>query len=356
MTYRVIQWATGNVGRAAIEGVLAHPELELVGAWVHSQAKAGRDVGDICGIGPIGVSATNRAEELLELEADCVLYSPLLALPAEVIRILESGKNVVTPLGWFFPPSSAGVAEVEAACHKTGVTLHGTGIHPGGITERFPLMLSALCRNVRHVRAEEFSDIRTYPAEAVVREVMLFGKTPEDAVKSPMLSLLGAGFNQSIDMLAAGLGFGLDPEKKTIHEMALATAPISTPVGVIESGTVAAQRFTWLGLVKGEVVITVRVNWLMGQEHLDPPWTFGEAGERFEIEIAGEPPAHLTFHGLHPPDIHGDLERNPGIIATAMHCVNSVPYVCRAEPGIRTYFDLPLISGRAHATLLPTPR
>jgi hypothetical protein len=356
LTYRVIQWATGNVGRAAIEGVLAHPELELVGAWVHSQAKAGRDVGDICGIGPIGVAATNRADELLELEADCVLYSPLLALPAEVIRILESGKNVVTPLGWFFPPSSAGVAEVEAACHKTGVTLHGTGIHPGGITERFPLMLSALCRNVRHVRAEEFSDIRTYPAEAVVREVMLFGKTPEDAVKSPMLSLLGAGFNQSIDMLAAGLGFALDSEKKTIHEMALATAPISTPVGVIESGTVAAQRFTWLGLVKGEVVITVRVNWLMGQEHLDPPWTFGEAGERFEIEIAGEPPAHLTFHGLHPPDIHGDLERNPGIIATAMHCVNSVPYVCRAEPGIRTYLDLPLISGRAHATLLPTPR
>ena len=356
MTYRVIQWATGNVGRAAIEGVLAHPELELVGAWVHSQAKAGRDVGDICEIGPIGVAATNRAEELLELEADCVLYSPLLALPAEVIRILESGKNVVTPLGWFFPPSSAGVAEVEAACRKAGVTLHGTGIHPCGITERFPLMLSALCRNVRHVRAEEFSDIRTYPAEAVVREVMLFGKTPEDAVKSPMLSLLGAGFNQSIDMLAAGLGFGLDPEKKTIHEMALATAPISTPVGVIESGTVAAQRFTWLGLVKGEVVITVRVNWLMGQEHLDPPWTFGEAGERFEIEIVGEPPAHLTFHGLHPPDIHGDLERNPGIIATAMHCVNSVPYVCRAEPGIRTYFDLPLISGRAHATLLPTPR
>ncbi len=100
----------------------------------------------------------------------------------------------------------------------------------------------------------------------------------------------------------------------------------------------------------------MRVNWLMGQEYLDPPWTLGAAGERFEVEIAGEPPAHLTFHGLHPPDIHGDLERNPGIIATANHCVNSIPYVCRAEPGIRTYLDLPLISGRADATLQSSPR
>ncbi len=356
MTYRVIQWATGNVGRNAIEGILAHPELELVGAWVHSEAKSGRDVGEICGIDPVGVVATNRVEALLEQEADCVLYSPLLAQPPEVIRILHSGKNVVTPLGWFFPPSSVGVAEVEAACRKGGVTLHGTGIHPGGITERFPLMLSALCRNVRHVRAEEFSDIRTYPAEAVVRDVMLFGKTPEDAAKSPMLDLLGNGFKQSIDMLAAGLGFELDPEKRSLHEMAVATAPIATPVGVLETGTVAAQRFTWQGLVRGEAVATVRVNWLMGQEHLDPPWTLGAAGERFEVEIEGEPPAHLTFHGLHPPDIHGDLGRNPGIIATANHCVNSIPYVCRAEPGIRTYLDLPLISGRADATLLPSPR
>jgi len=356
MTYRVIQWATGNVGRNAIEGILAHPELDLVGAWVHSEAKAGRDVGEICGIDPIGVNATNRSEELLEQDADCVLYSPLLGQAPEVIRILESGKNVVTPLGWFFPFQTAGVAEVETACRKGGVTLHGTGIHPGGITERFPLMISALCRRVRHVRAEEFSDIRTYPAEAVVRDVMLFGKTPEDAAKSPMLNILGHGFQQSIDMLAAGLGFELDPEKRSIHEMAVATAPISTPVGVIEPGTVAGQRFAWQGLVKGAVVISVRVNWLMGQEHLDPPWTLGEAGERFEVEIDGEPPARVTFHGLHPPDLHGDLERNPGIIATAMHCVNSIPYVCRAEPGIRTYLDLPLISGRADATLLRPSR
>lgn len=353
MTYRVIQWATGNVGRAAVEGIVAHPELELVGAWVHAEAKVGRDVGELCGLAPTGVIAQHDVDALLELEADCVLYSPILANPREVVRMLERGFDVVTPLGWFYPfgSSSAGVAELEAACRKGGATLHGTGIHPGGITERFPLVLSALCRNIRHVRAEEFSDIRTYATEFVVREVMMFGKSLEEAQKSSMVKLLGDGFAQSIDMVAAGLGLELDPEKRTHHEMALATHDIDTPVGVIAKGTVAAQRFRWQGMVRGEPVITAAVNWLMGDDALDPPWRLG--GERFEVSFDAEPPLHVTFHGLHPPDIHRDLDRNPGICATAMHCVNSIPAVCEAEPGIRTYLDLPLVSGRAAPDLLP---
>jgi hypothetical protein len=349
MAYRVIQWATGNVGRIAIQGVLSHPQLELVGAWVHSADKAGRDVGELCGLGSLGIKATADVEEILAMEADCVVYSPLLPQLDEVVRLLESGKNVVTPVGWFYPFMTPGVAELEAACRKGGVSLHGTGIHPGGITELLPLTISSLCRNVRHVRAEEFSDIRVYRAELVVREIMLFGKRPEEAKSSPMLDLLGVGFGQSIDMVAAGLGLRLDARKGGTHEMAVATEPIETPVGILETGTVAAQRFTWHGLVNGQPVITVRVNWLMGEQHLDPPWTIG--GERFEVEVDADPSVHVTFRGLQPPFEQADLDRNPGIVATAMHCVNSIPYVCDAPPGIRTYLDMPLISGRADATL-----
>lgn len=258
MGYRVIQWATGNLGRAAIEGIVSHPELELVGCWVHSPEKAGRDVGEIVGIAEIGVRATSDVDALLAMDADCVLYSPLFGKPKEVMRMLESGKNVVTPLGWFFPDrNSKTTVELEAACRRGGVTLHGTGIHPGGITERFPLMISALSRNIRHVRAEEFSDIRSYAA----------------------------------------------------------------------------------------------VNWLMGEEHLDPPWTFGPERERFEIEISGDPPAKVTFHGLHPTDMRAAQKRNPGMVATAIHCVSAIPFVCRAAPGILSYLDLPLVHGRADAAL-----
>ena len=349
MTYRVIQWATGNVGRAAVQGIVSHPQLELVGAWVHSPEKAGRDVGELCGIGPLGVRATNDVHALLAIPADCVLYSPLLPQLDEVVRILRAGRNVVTPVGWFYPFATPGVAELEAACRAGGVSLHGTGLHPGGITELLPLTVSRLTRNVTHVRAEEFSDIRVYRAEMVVREVMLFGKPPAEARVSPMLDLLGFGFGQSIDMLADVLGLRLDPEKTTAHAMAVATAPIDTPVGVLDPGTVAAQRFTWQGTVGGRPVITVRVNWLMGEAHLDPPWTIG--GERFEVEVEGDPSLHLTVRGLQPPFETADLDRNPGIVATAMHCVNSIPAVCDAPVGIRTYRDLPLIAGCADPAL-----
>jgi hypothetical protein len=346
MAWRVIQWATGGVGRAAIEGLLDHPELELAGAWVHSPEKDGVDLGELVGREPVGVTATTDEQALLALDADCVLYAPILADKDVVERILRSGKNVVTPLGWFYPDEQDN-SGVEAACAEAGVTLHGTGIHPGGITERFPLMVSALSGSVTSVRAEEFSDIRTYDAPDVVRHVMLFGATPEEAAESVMPAMMGIGFLQSARMVADALGFRLDPDFVTSHEVAVATAPIDSPIGPIETGRVAAQRFRWQGTVDGEPVVTAAVNWFMGEEHLDPAWGFGPEGERFEVSVEGDPPVHLTFHGLHPASLEEGLERNRGIVATAMHCVNAIPYVCAAAPGLATYLDLPLVAGRA---------
>lgn len=344
--YRVVQWATGGVGKAAIEGVLRHPDLELVGCWVHSEAKDGVDVGELIGADPIGVDASSDLDRILDVDADCAIYSPLMADPALVERILLSGCNVVTPLGWFFPPTPER-ARLDAVCRSAAVTLHGTGIHPGGITERFPLVISALSGSVTHVRAEEFSDIRTYGAPDVIRDWMLFGTTPEKAKTSIMVDALGAGFGQSVRMVAEELGFDLDPELRTTHELAVATAPVDSPIGVIEPGLVAAQRFCWEGLVDGEPVVAAAVNWLMGDDDLDPPWRFGPEGERFEVEVTGDPGTMLTFKKLHPPSIEEGLRRNPGVVATAMHCVNAVPYVVEAPPGLLTYLDLPAYAGRA---------
>lgn len=349
MTYRVVQWATGGVGRAAIEGILSHPQLALVGCWVHDAAKDGRDAGVLAGVGEIGVRATRDGAALLAVRPDCVLYSPLMAREEEIIAILEAGIDIVTPLGWVYPFGTVDVAAIEAACELGGATLHGSGIHPGGITERLPLVASSFSRAIEHVRAEEFSDIRTYAAPFVVGEIMMFGKTPDEARHSPMVDILGRGFFQSIAMVAAGLGIRLDPERRTLHEVAVATASIESPIGTIHPGHVAAQRFVWQGLVGGRPVITAAVNWLMGEESLQPAWSFGAAGERFEVEITGDPPVRLAVHGVHPESVTAGLQRNPGIVATAMNCVNAIPYVCQAPPGIRTYLDLPLMAGRAAA-------
>ncbi len=349
---RVIQWATGGVGKAAIACVLNHPELELAGCWVHSADKNGRDVGEIIGTAALGVAATTSLDELLALDADCVMYSPLVPNDEEVIAILRSGKNVVTPVGWVYPdPGNARHKAVADAAVEGGVTLHGSGIHPGGITERFPLMVSGLSSAVTHVRAEEFSDIRTYNAPDVVRHIMGFGGTPEEATQGPMASLLEAGFKQSVRMIADHMGFRIEPNIRTIQDVAVATSDIDYAPFPITTGTVAARRFRWQALVDGEPVITAAVNWLMGEENLEPAWNFGGIGERFEVEITGDPTVNLTFKGLQPETIAEGLVKNPGVVVTANHCVNAIPDVCAAEPGIKTYLDLPMFAGRPAANL-----
>ncbi len=350
MALRVVQWATGGVGIAAIKGVLEHPDLELVGCWVHSEAKSGKDVGEIVGIGPLGVTATNDVDEILALAADAVIYSPLMPNPDEVVALLRSGKNVITPVGWFYPGEKE-AAPMRAAALEGNVTLHGTGIAPGGISEKFPLIFSAMSTGVTFVRAEEFSDLRTYDAPDVLRYVMGFGDTPEKALTGPMQKLLDGGFIQSVRMCTDEMGFAADPKIRSTQELAVATAPIDSPMGAIQPGQVAGRKFHWEALVGDEVVVRVTVNWFMGQENLDPPWTFGPAGERYEMEVKGNPDFSVTIKGFQPESVAEGLESNNGIVATAAHCVNSIPAVCAAQPGIATYLDLPLISGKAAAHL-----
>ncbi len=350
---RVVQWATGGVGKAAIEAVLRHPELELAGCYVHSEDKNGKDVGEILGIDPLGVAASNDVDAILALDADAVVYSPLVPNPEEVTRILRSGKNIVTPVGWFYPGERD--AALAQAAADAGVTLHGTGINPGGTTDLHPLVLSSMSSAVTFVRAEEFSDMRTYNAPDVLRWVMGFGGTPDEAYKSPMLGLLSGGFTQSVRMCLDTLGFA-EATIGTSHEVAVATAPIDSPLGVIEPGKVAAQRFQWDATIGDKVVVRIAVNWLMGEENLEPAWEFGPQGERYEIEILGDPDTFVVIHGWQPASVAEGLRRNPGIVATANHCVNSIPYVCAAEPGIRTFLELPLIAGRAHPDLAAAPR
>jgi 2,4-diaminopentanoate dehydrogenase len=346
MALRVVQWATGGLGVAAIKGVLEHPDLELAGCWVHSEAKSGKDVGDIVGTQPLGVTATNDIDAILALDADAVIYAPLIANPDEVQKLLRSGKNVVTPVGWLYPSERSG-ASLRAAALEGNVTLHGTGIAPGGISEKFPLVLSVMSTGVTFVRAEEFSDLRTYGAPDVLRDVMGFGDTPEKALTGPMQKMLDSGFIQAARMCVDKIGFNADPKVRATQEIAVATAPIDSPLGVIEPGQVAARKFHWEALVGEEVVVRITVNWFMGQENLEPAWSFGPAGERYEMEVKGNPDFTVVVKGFQPESVEEGLESNNGVVATAAHCVNSVPAVCAAPPGIATYLDLPLISGKA---------
>ena len=53
--------------------------------------KVGRDVGELCGIDPLGVTATDDVDALLALQPDCVVYNPKWPDVDELVRILDAG-------------------------------------------------------------------------------------------------------------------------------------------------------------------------------------------------------------------------------------------------------------------------
>src|SRR5262245_39704251 len=150
-SYRVVQWATGNIGTRSLRSVIEHPQLDLVGVYVHSPDKAGQDAGELCGLDPVGIAATNDVDEIVALGADCVLYMPRALDAGEVCRLLASGTNVVTTRGEFHHPASMERRlreHVEAACREGGTSIHSTGSSPGFISEALPLVLTSIQRRL----------------------------------------------------------------------------------------------------------------------------------------------------------------------------------------------------------------
>src|ERR1019366_1691987 len=174
-TYRVVQWATGNIGTRSLRGVIEHPDLSLAGLYVYSSDKAGRDAGQLCGLDPTGVLASRDLDEILGLGADCVLYMPRACDVDDVCRLLESGANVVTTRGEFHHPGSMDTdtrERVEAACRAGGTSIHSTGSSPGFISEAVPLVLSSIQRRLDHLAIEEFADLSQRPSPDLLFTLM----------------------------------------------------------------------------------------------------------------------------------------------------------------------------------------
>lgn len=345
--YRVIQWATGVVGSAALRGVLRHPRLELVGVKVYGEAKEGRDAGDLIGAPKTGVVATRDAGAILALEADCVLYCPLPWDTSEICRLLESGKHVVTPCPYWFPfVQNPEVAQaIGAACRKGGVNFHASGCNPGGIAERFPLTFTGWCNRIDSIRMTECGDCTTYSSAGVMRELMNLGKTPDGARNNPLKAMLAKSWYEPIDMIAAGLGTRV-VRYEARHDFILAAEPIDTAVGVIEAGTIALNHYQHVGVTGAGTEIVQEQIWFVG----------GSAQTKLEskMEIPRESGWRISFTGDvnlnvdvdFPPELTHDQRVAQGLSTTGFHLVNAVPFVCEApDPGLKTVLDLPLIRG-----------
>src|SRR5215470_15901145 len=210
--YRVVQWATGNVGSRALRRAIEHPDLELVGVWVHSADKVGRDAGELAGLQPIGVAATNSMEDVLALEPDCVLYMPHVCNFDEICRILESGSNIVTTRMELQNPAAldaAICARIEAACQRGNSSIHASGSSPGFITEAMPIVLASIQRRLDHLSINEFADCSSRNSPEMLFEMMGFGKQAGRANQA-QLDHVKMCFAPSLQLVATALGLPFD--------------------------------------------------------------------------------------------------------------------------------------------------
>ncbi|MDG1399401.1 MAG: hypothetical protein P8K76_15560 [Candidatus Binatia bacterium] len=346
--YKVIQWATGVVGTASLKGVVRNPLLELVGVKVYTDSKTGLDAGDIAGIDKTGITATQDIDAILALDADCVLYCPMPWTVEEMCRILEAGKHIVTPCPYWFPfrqdPEAA--QQIEAACRKGGVNFHANGCNPGGIAERFPLTFTGWCNRIDKITMTECGDCRTYSSEGVVRELMNLGKTPEEADANPIKEMLKAFWYEPIEMIAEGIGSEVISYEAR-NDYILANQDIQTAVGIIAKDTIALNHYQHIGVTREGTRIVQEQIWFMDdndqtrlQSKMDIP---RESGWR----IALEGDVNLNIDVDFPSDLNQEQRVAQGMATTGNHLVNSVQVVCDAEnPGIKTFLDLPMITGR----------
>src|SRR5262245_54385785 len=347
MSLRVIQWSTGNVGRLTLRAILGHPELELAGVWVHGEKKAGRDAGELCGIGRVGVAATRDEAALLALPAECVVYTATADLrPNEAIqdvcRTLRAGRNVVTSsLVSLVHPDGLGPdvrRTLDEACRAGGVSFFASGIDPGFANDVLPLVLSGLCERWTEIRIREIVNYATYDQPEVLFETMGFGRPMDAAPPFLRPSTLTFAWGGTIRLLAQGLGLELD-EVRAVAESLPAPRDLATPAGTIAKGTRAAFRFEVQGIVGGEPRLVCEHVTRM-HDDLAPEWPQSSGG--YEILVEGVP---RMVCRLDMEDERGDHAVG-GLILTATRLVNAIPAVCAAPPGALSALDLPLVTGR----------
>ena len=337
---RVVQWATGNIGTRSLQGVIQHPDLELVGLWVHSADKADRDAGDLCGLPTTGVAATGDPEAIVALGADCVLYMPRALDADEVCRLLAGGSNVVTTRGELHHPPSMDPdlrARIEAACAEGGTSIHSTGSSPGFITEAVPLVLTSIQRRLDFVLIEESADMSARNSPDLIFTIMGFGTPPAELSPGRLNHGLHS-FAPSLRVTAEAIGLPLD-DVQASGEIAVAAHDVEIAAGTVPAGTVAGQRTLVRGFHGGRPVIEFRSTWYVTSD-LDPVWDLRPTGWRVVIE--GDAPLDVALP--FPFGLEEMAERSPGY--TANRAVNAVAAVCAAAPGIRTSVELPQIIAR----------
>ncbi|MEV4174097.1 dihydrodipicolinate reductase [Nonomuraea sp. NPDC049709] len=349
-----IVWGTGNIGRAAIRAVEAHPALKLTAVLVHDPAKVGRDAGELGGLGHrLGVAASTDVEAVLATAPGAVVYAasgdirPDEAL-ADIVRAVRAGAVVVTPSLYALYDQRGAPPELRqpvlAAIAEGRGSLFVSGVDPGWANDVLPLLVSGLATTVDAVRCQEIFDYSTYDQPDSVRYLVGMGQ-PMD-YEPPMIaptvpSMVWGG---QVRLMARALGAELDEVREAVERRPLDATVTTASMGEFLAGTQGAVRFEVQGIVGGEPRIVI--------EHVTrihascaPDWPLAPDGVgAHRVIIEGRPRIEVTVEAADE-----DGNRSAGGNATAVgRLVGAIDWLVAAEPGLYDALDVPLrpIAGR----------
>jgi hypothetical protein len=341
---RVIQWASGSMGRTAMRMVMDNADMDLVGTLVYSNKKSGMDVGEIARRTRSGVLATDNINEIIRTDADVVIHMPRITLPYEalvpdVIRLLESGKNVISTAGFHWPDAhgESYAGPLRAAAIKGNATLAGVGVNPGMVAERLLMAASAMSVDMDRVEIFETVDASAMASPEFVFGLMGLGSNPQekDIRQGPLSNLYGALFSEVLYFCANHLGseiLTIEPD----HQLTIAPRDIAVAAGTIAKGTVAATEWRWTAHLANGTDLLLSIIWTAA-----PNLHASDRQGHWIMNIKGRPDIKMTL------DIsESDPTKPPSRALTDAVCavaINAIPEIIAAPAGLFA-FQPPSIS------------
>jgi 4-hydroxy-tetrahydrodipicolinate reductase len=328
MPTRVMIMGLGPIGAGVARQLVARKNFRIVSAVDIDPAKAGRDVGEVIGLGkrtgvkvgadPAAAIRTTKPQVAVLCTSSALqkVWPQIEAVLKLKVPIVSTTEELSYP--WF--SNRALARKIDVAAKKAKVAVVGTGVNPGFAMDALPIALTAICERVDSVRVDRVQDarIRRLPFQQKIGS----GLTPaEFAAKVKALTVRHVGLTESVAMIADALGWKLDRITDEIQPK-VAAAPVESRFLKVAAGQVCGIIQDGVGSVKGKPVVVLHM-----EAYLGAPETYDR------VQIKGSPDLHVKAIGGY----HGD-------VATHSITVNSIPKVLTALPGLHTMRSLALPS------------
>ncbi|MHC4843777.1 MAG: NAD(P)H-dependent amine dehydrogenase family protein, partial [Planctomycetota bacterium] len=313
----IVHLGLGPLGQKMIKYTLERGGFNIVGAVDPDVEKAGKDVGELCGVEPLRITVCSNLEDAIKGKSAELAFvttvSSIVALESQVFELAKAKLHIVSTCEELFFPWKAHPEvskRIDEVCRENGVVCVGTGVNPGYLMDFLATVLTGVCQKVEKVEVWRVQDasVRRVPFQQKIGAALTL---EEFETKKNNSTLRHVGLPESVDFIASRLGWKLDRKVETI-EPVIASKDIQTGYKPISKGMVCGVHQVGKGFVGDREVVTLNFRAAVGE------------GESYDqIEIDGEPNIQSRIAG----GVNGD-------IATCAITLNVARSVLEASAGL----------------------